>query len=328
MGRSGRSTIRKADILKIVFMGTPDFAVAALEKLYENDYDIAAVFTQTDKPKGRGYKLTPPPVKVIAQQHGTPVYQPKSLKKDADEYLDVLKTIAPDVIVVAAYGKILPKEVLDIPRLGCVNIHGSLLPEYRGAAPIQWAVLDDKAQTGITTMLMSEGLDTGDILMQSVTDIGTDETASELFDRLSVMGAELLLKTLPALEKGEIIPLKQDDSKSSYAHMLSKDMCEIDFDNDARAVHKKICGLSDWPCAVTQLDGKRLKIYHSSLLSEDGVCGKPGEIIDEKDFVVACKRGKIKITELQAEGSKRMKTQDYLRGKPVTKGCILGQAKE
>ncbi|MBR1751206.1 MAG: methionyl-tRNA formyltransferase [Ruminococcus sp.] len=314
--------------MKIVFMGTPDFAVAALEKLYENNYDIAAVFTQPDKPKGRGYKLTPPPVKVLALEHGTPVYQPQSLKKDADEYIEVLRNIAPDAIVVAAYGKILPKEVLELPRLGCVNIHGSLLPEYRGAAPIQQAVLDDKKQTGITTMLMGEGLDTGDILLQSATDIGIDETAAELFDRLSVMGAELILKTLHALERGEITPVKQDESKATYAHMLTKDMCDIDFDNDARAVHKKICGLSDWPCAVTRLDNKRLKLYRSSLVSEDGVFGKPGEIIDEKKFIIACKKGRIMITELQAEGSKRMNTQDYLRGRPVTKGSILGENKE
>lgn len=306
-------------------MGTPDFAVASLEKLYECGYDVAAVFTQPDKPKGRGYKLTPPPVKVLAAEHNTPVYQPQSLKKDAQEYLDILKDIAPDVIAVAAYGKILPKEVLELPRLGCVNVHGSLLPKYRGAAPIQQSVLDDEAKTGITTMLMGEGLDTGDILLQQSTDIGIDETAAELFDRLAVMGGELLVKTLPLLEKGEITPIKQDESKATYAHMLSKDMCELDFDNNARAVHKKICGLSDWPCAVTFLDGKRIKIYRSSLISQEGVKGKAGEIIDEKQFIVACKTGSFKITELQAEGGKRMKTADYLRGKPVKKGTILGK---
>ena len=311
--------------MKIVFMGTPDFAVATLEKLYADGYEVAAVFTQPDKPKGRGYKLTPPPVKVLALEHGTPVYQPDSLKKDAEEYLDILKKISPDVIVVAAYGKILPKEVLELPRLGCVNVHGSLLPKYRGAAPIQQSVLDDEAQTGITTMLMGEGLDTGDILLQETADIGIDETAAELFDRLAVMGAELLVKTLPLLDKGEITPLKQDESKATYAKMLSKDMCELDFDNSARAVHKMICGLSDWPCAVTFLDGKRIKIYHSSLLDETGSFGAPGEIIDDREFVVACKQGKFKITELQAEGGKRMKTADYLRGKPVTKGTILGR---
>lgn len=306
-------------------MGTPDFAVATLEKLYNEGYEVAAVFTQPDKPKGRGYKLTPPPVKVLALEHDTPVYQPQSLKKEADEYLAVLKDIAPDVIVVAAYGKILPKEVLELPRLGCVNVHGSLLPKYRGAAPIQQSVLDDEEETGITTMLMGEGLDTGDILLQESTKIGIDETAAELFDRLAAMGAELLIKTLPLLEKGEITPKKQDESHATYAHMLSKDMCVLDFENNARAVHKKICGLSDWPCAVTFLEGKRIKIYHSSLLDEKGVYGKAGEIIDEKEFVVACKEGRFKITELQAEGGKRMKTEDYLRGRPVKKGTVLGQ---
>lgn len=306
-------------------MGTPDFAVATLQKLYDEGYEVAAVFTQPDKPKGRGYKLTPPPVKVLALEHGTPVYQPNSLKKDAEEYLDILKDIAPDAIVVAAYGKILPKDVIELPRLGCVNVHGSLLPKYRGAAPIQQSVLDDEAKTGITTMLMGEGLDTGDILLQESTDIGIDETAAELFDRLAVMGAELLVKTLPMLDKGEITPIKQDESKATYAKMLSKDMCELDFDNSARVVHKKICGLSDWPCAVTFLDGKRIKIYHSSLLDEKGSFGAPGEIIDDKTFTVACKEGRFMITELQAEGGKRMKTADYLRGKPIKKGTILGK---
>lgn len=306
-------------------MGTPDFAAASLEKLYNSGFDIAAVFTQPDKPKGRGYKLTPPPVKVMALEHGTPVYQPESLKKDADEYIEILKNIAPDVIAVAAYGKILPKEVLELPKYGCVNVHGSLLPKYRGAAPIQQSVLDDEAQTGITTMLMGEGLDTGDILLQQATDIGIDETAAELFDRLAVMGGELLVKTLPMLEHGEVTPVKQDESKATYAHMLSKDMCVIDFDNNARAVHKKICGLSDWPCAVTYLNGKRIKVYHSSLIEEQGEYGAPGEVINENELVIACKSGKLRITELQAEGSKRMKTADYLRGKPVKKGTILGE---
>lgn len=305
-------------------MGTPDFAVASLEALYNNGYEVSAVFTQPDKPKGRGYKLAPPPVKVLALEHGTPVYQPQSLKKDADEYIDILKNLAPDVIVVAAYGKILPKQVLDLPRYGCVNVHGSLLPKYRGAAPIQQSVLDDEKVTGITTMLMGEGLDTGDILLQSSTEIGINETSAELFDRLSVMGAELLIQTLQKLEKEEIKPVEQDDSLATYAHMISKDMCTLDFSLKARAVHKKICGLSDWPCAVTFIDGKRLKIYHSELVCEEGNFGQAGEIVDNKSFEVACGEGKIRFTEIQAEGSKRMKSADYLRGKPVNVGTVLG----
>lgn len=311
-------------MLKTVFMGTPDFAVATLKALYDNGYDVRAVFTQPDKPKGRGYKLAPPPVKVLAQEHGTAVYQPLSLKKDADEYLRVLKDIAPDVIVVAAYGKILPKEVLELPVYGCVNVHGSLLPKYRGAAPIQQAVLDDEKQTGITTMLMGEGLDTGDILLQESTEIGINETSAELFDRLADMGAGLLIKTLKALENGEVTPTPQDNEAATYAHMINKDMCELDFSLGARNVHKKICGLSDWPCAVTFLDGKRLKIYKSELVSENGSFGKAGEVVDEKKFEVACGEGCIRLVTIQAEGSKRMAAADYLRGRPVKAGTILG----
>lgn len=309
--------------MNIIFMGTPDFAVPALEALYSK-HEISAVFTQPDKPKGRGYKLTPPPVKVIAQQHGTAVYQPQSLKKNGKEYIDIIKNLNPDCIVVAAYGKILPKEVLDIPKYGCVNIHGSLLPKYRGAGPIQWAVLNDEKETGITTMLMGEGLDTGDMLLKWSVQIGENETAAELFDRLADLGADLIIETLDELEKGNITPQKQDESLVTYAPMLTKDMCALDFSQPVRKIHKKICGLSDWPCAVTMLDGKRLKVYKSEIVSVE-CCGKKcGEIVNEKDFSVACADGILRFTEIQAEGSKRMKTADYLRGKPVKKGTVLG----
>lgn len=309
--------------MNIVFMGTPDFAIPALKALIESQHSVSAVFTQPDKPKGRGHKLTPPPVKVLAEENGIAVYQPNSLKKDADEYIKIIKDINPDIIVVAAYGKILPKEVLDIPKLGCVNIHGSLLPKYRGAAPIQWSVLNGDKETGITTMLMSEGLDTGDILLVEKTAIGENETASELFDRLSIMGAELLLETIDALQKGEITPQKQDDSQATYASMLSKDLSKIDFNNPVFSVHKKICGLSDWPCAVTSIDGKRLKVYRSEIVSDIKPDAEPGEVINEKDFTVACVDGSIRLVEVQAEGSKRMSAADYLRGKPITRGTIL-----
>lgn len=310
--------------MKIVFMGTPDFAVPTLEKLYEKGYDVACVFSQPDKPKGRGYKLMPPPVKEVALAHNTEVLQPLSMKKDADEYILRLKEINPDVIVVVAYGKILPKEVLEIPRLGCVNVHGSLLPKYRGAGPIQWSVLNDEKETGITTMLMGEGLDTGDMLLKASTPIGENETSAELFDRLAIMGADLLIETLEGLEKGEITPQKQDDAQSSYAPMITKDLCNIDFSNSVRKIHKQICGLSDYPCATTMLNGKRLKIYHSEIVSTNPTGKTNGEIVDEKQLCVACSDGVIKFTEIQAEGSKRMKTADYLRGKPVEKGIILG----
>lgn len=309
--------------MKIVFMGTPDFAIPALKALIESSYTVSAVFTQPDKPKGRGHKFAPPPVKVLAEENGIAVYQPNSLKKDADGYIKIIKDIDPDIIVVAAYGKILPYEVLNIPRLGCINIHGSLLPKYRGAAPIQWAVLNGDEETGITTMLMNEGLDTGDILMYEKTSIGNNETASELFERLSLMGAELLIKTIEALQNNKITPKKQDDSKSTYAPMLSKDLSKIDFNKPVFSVHKKICGLSDWPCAVTSINGKRLKVYRSEIVSNVKPNAKPGEVIDEKNFTVACIDGVIRLVEVQAEGSKRMRSDDYLRGKPVSRGTIL-----
>ncbi len=309
--------------MNIIFMGTPDFAVPVLKALIDSKHSVLAVFTQPDKPKGRGHKLSPPPVKVLAEQNGIAVYQPVSLKKDADEYLKIINNINPDIIVVAAYGKILPKEVLDIPKLGCVNVHGSLLPKYRGAAPIQWAVINGEKETGITTMLMNEGLDTGDILLSEKTEIGENETASELFERLSLMGAELLLKTIDAFQKGEIIPKKQDDSKATYAQMLSKDLSKIDFNSPAREVHKKICGLSDWPCAVTSINGKRLKVYRSEIVSNTNPNALPGEVVDEKNFTVACIDGSIRFIEVQAEGSRRMKSEDYLRGKPIARGTML-----
>lgn len=309
--------------MKIVFMGTPDFAVPTLNKLYESEHEIAAVFTQPDKPKGRGYKLAPPPVKVLALEHGTPVYQPESLKKQPEMW-DVLKEIAPDVIVVAAYGKILPKQVLDIPKYHCVNVHGSLLPKYRGAAPIQWSVLNGDDETGITTMLMGEGLDTGDILLQRSTPIGENETAAELFDRLAEIGADLLIETLEKLEKGEITPVKQNEELATYASILTKDMCMIDFNKPVKEVHKKICGLSDWPCAVTTLDGKRLKVFRSQIVKDKMPGQQAGTVVDTKQFCVCCADGVIKLTEVQAEGSKRMRSEDYLRGKPITPGTILG----
>lgn len=310
--------------MNIIFMGTPDFAVPALKALYDSKHTVTAVFCQPDKPKGRGYKLTPPPVKVVAEEHGTAVYQPQSLKKNGEEYIDIISNLNPDCIVVAAYGKILPKAVLDIPKYGCVNIHGSLLPKYRGAGPIQWAVLNGEKETGITTMLMGEGLDTGDILLQQSTTIGENETASELFDRLAEMGAELMLKTLNQLENGGIVPHKQEESDATYAPMLSKDMCPIDFTQPVRKVHNHICGLSDWPCATTMLNGKRLKVYKSEIVSEIPSDKLPGEIVDPKIFSVACSDGVIRFTEVQAEGSKRMKTEDYLRGKPLSGNEKLG----
>lgn len=310
--------------MNIVFMGTPDFAVPSIKALYEAGHNIQAVFSQADKPKGRGYKLTPPPVKVFAVEKGIPVYQPQSLKNGGEEYIEILKELAPDCIVVAAYGKILPKQVLDIPKFGCVNVHGSLLPKYRGAGPIQWAVLNDEKTTGITTMLMGEGLDTGDMLLRSETEIGENETAAELFDRLAQMGAQLVVKTLEELEKGNVTPEKQNEAEATYAPMLGKELCPIDFSQPVRKVHKQICGLSDWPCAATTVKGKRLKVYRSEIV--DGKADRsPGTVVNGNNLTVTCLDGLIKFTEIQAEGSKRMSAADYLRGKPIEEGTVLGE---
>ena len=311
--------------MNIVFMGTPDFAVPTLKALVKAGHNVKAVFSQPDKPKGRGYKLTPPPVKVCAQENNIEVFQPQSFKKgeDAEKSIQILKDIAPDYIIVVAYGKLLPKEVLNIPKYGCINVHASLLPKYRGAGPIQWCVLNGEKETGVTTMIMGEGLDTGDMLLKASTGIGKNETASELHDRLSVLGANLLIKTLEELEKGNITPQKQDDSLSCYAPMLSKDMCPIDFSKSVTEIHNQIRGLSDWPCATAILNDKRIKIYKSEIISTNDKNDNFGQIINEKDLTVLCGTGSLRILELQAEGSKRMKTADYLRGNPVEKNQMF-----
>lgn len=311
--------------MNIVFMGTPDFAVPCLKALVESGETVSAVFTQPDKPKGRGMKLLPPPVKEMALSYGIPVYQPTSLKKgeDAEQSLKVLKDIAPDLIVVVAYGKILPKEILDLPKLFCVNVHASLLPKYRGAAPIQRVVLDGEKETGVTTMLMAEGLDTGDMLLSAKTEIGVNETASELHDRLSEMGAKLLLDTIKAVKDNSITPIPQDDSLSNYAAMITKDMCLIDFTRSAAEIHRQICGLSSSPCAKAVYNGKFLKIYKSEMTGEKSDAA-PGTVVNEKNFTVVCgDKNTVTFLEIQAEGGKRMKTADYLRGKPVAKGEVL-----
>ncbi len=310
--------------MNIVFMGTPDFAVPCLKALIDSDNKVTGVFTQPDKPKGRGYKLTPPPVKVLAEENNIPVFQPTSLKKgeDAENALKTLKELSPDLIVVVAYGKILPREVLDVPKLYCMNVHASLLPKYRGAGPIQWSVLNGEKETGVTTMLMAEGLDTGDMLMKKSTEIGENETASELHDRLSLIGAELLIETIDAINKGEVTPVKQNDDESSYSPMLTKDMCPIDFNKTAREIHNQIRGLSDWPCATAIMGEKRIKIYKSHIV--ESVKGTVGEIVDADKFIVCCgDNNGIAVDEIQAEGGKRMKTADYLRGNKIEKGTKL-----
>ena len=312
--------------MNIVFMGTPEFAVPCIKALIDSGENVSAVFTQPDKPKGRGYKLAPPPVKELALTHNIPVYQPNSLKKgdDAEFALKKLIEISPDLIIVVAYGKILPKEILNVPKLYCINVHASLLPKYRGAAPIQWSVLNGEKETGVTTMLMSEGLDTGDVLLKSSTLIGDDETASELHDRLSLLGADLLLKTLQAVKDNDITPIKQDDSLSSYVPILTKDLCPIDFNKSALEIHNQIRGLSEWPCATASLNDKRLKFYKSTIIENLGKNKVSGEIIKSDGLIIACGDGNaVSILELQADGGKRLKTSDYLRGNKIEAGTIL-----
>lgn len=307
--------------MRIVFMGTPDFAVPCLKALCENGYEVPAVFTQPDKPKGRGYKMIPTPVKKCAMEYEIPVYQPLSLRKgeDAETSLETLKELAPDLIIVVAYGQILPQSILDLPRYGCINIHASLLPEYRGAAPIQWCVLDGKTETGVTSMKMEAGLDTGDMLIKKSTPIGENETASELHDRLSEIGAEVLVETVKAVENGTLTAEKQDDSKSTYAKMITKEMSRLDFNESAEKVHNIIRGITGF----TMLDGKRLKIYKSVVEGTASAAG--GTVTDPTNFTVACGDGKcVRFTEVQYEGGKRMKTEDFLRGRKLSAGMMLG----
>lgn len=309
--------------MRIVYMGTPDFAVLPLKALVEKNFDVVGVFTQPDKPVGRKAILTPPPVKTVALEADIPVFQPVTLKNG--EGVKLLEELKPDVVIVVAYGKILPKDFLQYPEYGCINIHGSLLPKYRGAAPIQRCVLDGEEYAGVTSMQMDEGLDTGDMLLKEVTKIGENETSGELFDRLAVMGAELLIKTLDVLKKGELKPEKQDDEKSTYASMLDKTMSPVDFSKTAREVHNQIRGLDPWPVAQTVLEGKNLKLFRSELVSEEGE-GSPGEMkITKKGLVVYCGDGKpVFIKEVQYEGKKRMAAADFFRGHPVKDGTILG----
>ncbi|MBQ7990716.1 MAG: methionyl-tRNA formyltransferase [Oscillospiraceae bacterium] len=304
--------------MRIVFMGTPEFAVPPLQMLIDSRHEVTAVFTQPDKPKNRGHKLTPPPVKELAVTHDIPVYQPVSLRGDQlGSIMEILDKASPDVIVVAAYGQILPKEVLDMPRFGCINIHSSLLPKYRGAGPIQWAVINGEKETGVTSMLMAEGLDTGDMLVKRSTPIGENETADELHDRLAVMGAEVLSETLDRLENGTLVPEKQDDSLSTYAPKLTKELCPIDFSLPARQVHNRICGLSSWPCATTEINGRRLKVFRSQLKGKKYDL-PAGTIADKTDLTFVCGDGYgVTFTEVQADSGKRMKTADFLRGNHI-----------
>ncbi len=305
--------------MNILFMGTPDFAVPSLEGLLRAGHNIVGVVTQPDKPRGRKMVLTPPPVKALALAHGLDVYQPDTLKDGA--LLPLLERTRPDLIAVVAYGKLLPGYVLDFPARGCINVHGSLLPRWRGAAPIQWSVLAGDRYAGVTTMQMGPGLDTGDMLLQYRTEIGPRETAGELFDRLAGAGAQLLCDTIDRLD--EIQPTPQDGSQATHASMLDKSMAEIDWSKPAGQIDCLVRGMNPWPVAWTRLDGQVMKIFAAEPVED--LSGQAGTVLRGKDeLLVACGAGAVRVTELQMAGGKRMASRDYLRGHPVPPGTRLG----
>ena len=307
--------------MKIIFMGTPDFAAASLEALIDSRHEIQAVVTQPDKPKGRKGELTPSPVKVVAEGKGIKVYQPQKVRDE--EFVKTLRAYNPDVIVVVAFGQIIPLSILQMPKYGCVNIHGSLLPKYRGAAPIQWAVLDGEKETGITTILMDEGIDTGDILLKKTIKIDADETSGSLFDKLKALGAETILETLDELEKGSITPTKQGESPTAYAKMLTKAMGLIDFTKSAKELDCFVRGMDPWPSAYTLLAGKTLKLWKVRAVEKSGKAGSVIEI-GKESFTIACGEGAIEVLEVQLEGKKRMSAGDFLKGSTLNKGQELG----
>lgn len=304
-------------------MGTPVFSVPCLEELIKNE-EVVGVFTQPDKPKGRGYELTPPPVKVCAQNHNIPVFQPTSMRDG--KALEIINTLNAELIIVVAFGKILPKEILESVKYGCINIHASLLPRLRGSAPIQWSIINGESETGVSSMQMDEGVDTGDWYIKKSLPISQNMNAGELHDALSVLGASLLTETVNLLKENRLEPHKQDASLSSYAPMLSKELCPIDFSDTAQNIHNKIRGLYPWPVAVTKLNGKVLKVQESRL-SDIKTEEKAGTVISlDGGICVACGDGKtVLLKTVQLEGKKRMNYSDFLRGHPIEKGTILGR---
>lgn len=309
--------------MKIIYMGTPDFAVPCLERLIKENFDVACVVTQPDKPRGRKQEMTPSEVKVCALEHGIEVYQPQSLKTD-DAY-EYLKKFEPDYIIVAAYGKILPKRILDLPKYACINVHGSLLPKYRGAAPIQRSVLAGDKVTGITTMLMGEGLDTGDMLLKSEYEIDVNATSGEVFDALAASAPDLLMETIEKFTKGEIVPERQNESESTHAAMLSKDEAVIDWSSSAAEIHNLIRGMAPWPVAYTDYKGKKLKIFTSRLTNEKTALSSGKLKEDKNKILVACGDSMLlEIVSLQLEGGKRLEAKQFLAGHKITNEDILG----
>ena len=306
---------------RIIFMGTPDFACPTLQTLIERGENIIAVVTQPDRPKGRGQKLMPPPVKELAEKHALPVYQP--LKVRDPECVEIIRELKPDIIVVVAFGQILPKALLDIPPLGCINVHASLLPRYRGAAPLNWCIINGETETGVTTMMMDVGLDTGDMLLVQKTPLDENEDITSLHDRMAAMGADLLAETLDRLAAGGLTRLPQNNSDSCYAPMLKKEDGMISWQSEARSIHNQVRGLAAWPGACTIIDGQVLKIFRTCVGSGSG---EPGTVLQSSKgtLEVACQSGSLFLQELQLAGKKRLDSTSFLAGYPVPTGTTLG----
>lgn len=309
--------------MRIVFMGTPDFAVAPLEALLKAGHDIVGVVSQPDKPKGRKMELQPTPVKEVALRYDIPVFQPAKVRGNK-EFYESMKALQPEVMIVVAFGQILPKEILELPNYGCLNIHASLLPKYRGAAPIQWAVIDGEVSTGVTIQQMDEGVDTGDILSVAEVALSKKETGGSLFERLALLGADLIVDTLGLLEQGALQPRKQDHTKATYAKMLNKQLGELDFTRPAVELERLIRGLNPWPSAYTHMKGKTLKIWEADVEDKDysGVCGEIVAVESDR-ILIKTGAGTLSVYELQLEGKKRMDTATFLRGYQIEEGYVL-----
>ena len=309
--------------MKVVFMGTPDFSVGALEALVKAGYEVTAVVTQPDRQKGRSLEMSFSPVKECALRYELPVFQPEKIK--TAEAVEVLRRYEADIFVVAAFGQILSKEILEMPKYGCINIHASLLPKYRGAAPIQWAILNGDAITGVTIMQMNEGLDTGDILTTKEVEISAEETGESLFDKLAIAGAELLIETLPEIEKGTLTPIKQEEEKASHVRMLTKEMGKIDWEKEAIVLERLVRGMNSWPSAYCRLRNKNMKVWRAAVLEED-TAARPGEIVNvTKDALyIQTGKGQLILKEVQLESKKRMAVKDFLIGYQLEAGEILG----
>jgi methionyl-tRNA formyltransferase len=308
-------------IMRIIFMGTPEFAVPSLRTLIESEEEVVAVVCQPDKPKGRGLEVIPPPTKVLAEKHSIPVLQPQKIR--TDEFFNNIKNLNPDLICVTAYGKILPKNILDLPPYGCINVHASLLPKYRGAAPINWAIMRGEKATGITTMKMDEGMDTGDMLLRREMPIDDEDTGETLSEKLSEMGGEVLIETIKLFKEGRLDPIPQDHSQATYAPMLKKEDGNIDWEKSAEEIKNLVRGALPWPGACTSLERKLLKIYKARVTSGEG---KPGEVIKSESAIlrVATGNGAIDLLEIQIEGGKKLEIESFLRGRKVKEGTILG----